>query len=325
MTRYAGTYMKFCFLLLATAFAWAQQPAFQAPPGSGAPAPAPAAPAVSPDTVVISVGETKITRAQFEDILSTIPEPQRAQFASPAGKKKLAEQFAELAAMANEARARKLDQTAAVKAEITLRVDQSLAQHLFQDFLANAKADDAALHAYYDAHKNDFESAKAKHILIRTGAAPGAPKPDQKPRTDAEALAMANDIRAKILAGGNWDELCKAFSDDTANAQSGGELGTFERGRMVPQFEKAAFEAEIGKVTPPVKTQFGYHLIIVEERKSKPFEEVKPQIEAKIKPEIAQKAVADLKAKSNISYDESYFGKATPPMPPAMPPAPPKQ
>jgi len=313
--------MKSCFLLLATVFAWAQQP----PPPAPVPLPNPVPhlslpsataapePTVPPDTVVITVGDTKITRAQFDQILATIPPPQRAQFSTPAGRRRLAEQIAELDAMAQVARERKFDQDP----DVQLRVNQALAQKLYQELMSEAKPDDAALHAYYDAHKAEFEEVKAKHILIRVGAPPGPPKPDQKNRTDAEALAMANDIRAKILAGGNWDELAKAYSDDTANAQNGGELGTFGHGRMVPQFEKAAFDAETGKVTQPVKTQFGYHLILVEEHKSKPFEEAKTQIEQKIKPEMAQKSIDEIKSKANIKYDDTYFAA-----PPALPPVP---
>ncbi len=308
------------------AFAWAQQP----PPPAPLPNPVPhlslpsatsaPEPTVPPDTVVITVGDTKITRAQFDQILATLPAPQRAQFSTPAGRKRLAEQLAELDAMAQEARARKFDQDA----DVQLRFNQALAQKLYTELMSEAKPDDASLHAYYDAHKADFEQVKAKHILIRVSAPSGPPKPDQKNRTDAEALAMANDIRAKILAGGNWDELAKAYSDDTSNAQNGGELGSFEHGRMVPQFEKAAFAAEIGKVTEPVKTQFGYHLILVEERNTKPFDEVKTQIEQKIKPEMAQKSINEIKSKANIKYDDTYFATppalGLPPVPPAAKP-----
>ena len=308
--RYPGP-MKYCFLLLAASLAWAQQPA---PPA---------------DPVVLTVGQTKITKSQFEQIILTIPEPQRAQYNTPAGKKKLAEQLADLEAMAQEARARKLDQNPGVQAELALRDNQILAQRLFQDFMANAKPDDAALHAYYDSHKNEFDSVKCKHILIRAGAPQGPPtgatKSDQKPRSDAEALALANDLHAKIVAGGNFDELAKAFSDDTANAQSGGELGTFEHGRMVPQFEKAAFDATPGKVTAPVKTQFGYHLILVEEHKTKSFDDVKAQIEQKMRPEMAQQSVTDIRKKANIVYDDSYFGKPTPTLLPPTPAGPPKE
>jgi peptidyl-prolyl cis-trans isomerase C len=303
--------MKYCLLLLAAASAWAQQPTtLPAPKVSAAPSlsAAPAAP-LAPDAVIITVGDEKITKAQFERILASVPEQQRAQFNSPAGKKRLADQLVELKAMAQEARAHKLEDDPLVKAEIALKIDQTLAQRLFQTYLETAKPDDAALHAYYEEHKNEWEQVKAKHILIRFKGSSVPLKPEQKDRTEEEALALANDLRAKILAGASFDDLAKANSDDSGNAQTGGSLGTFERGRMVPPFDKAAFAAEIGKVTEPVKSQFGYHLILVEEHKTKPFEEVRAQIEKKLGPELAQKRVADLKKTTTAVLDPSYFGK----------------
>jgi peptidyl-prolyl cis-trans isomerase C len=308
--------MKYC-LLLAAISAWAQPPAtIPAPkpslasPALGAARPPAAATAqMAPDAVIITVGDEKITRAQFERIMASVPEQQRAQFNSPAGRKRLAEQLVELKVMANEARTEKLQDDPLVKAEIALRIDQALAQKLFQTFLETSKPDDASLHAYYDEHKVEWEQVKAKHILIRFKGSGVPVKTGEKDRTDEEALALANDLHAKIVAGGNFDELAKANSDDTGNANTGGELGTFEKGRMVPQFEKAAFAAEIGKVTEPVKSQFGYHLILVEEHKTKPFEEVRAQIEKKIGPEMAQKRVAELKKSMPVVLDESYFGK----------------
>jgi peptidyl-prolyl cis-trans isomerase C len=307
--------MKYCLLLLAAVSTWAQTPAPVPPPKPSLASPSfgaakpPAPPQLAPDAVVITVGDEKVTKAQFERIMGSVPENQRAQFNSPAGRKRLAEQLVELKAMAHEARTEKLEQDPLVKAEIALRVDQALAQRLYQTFLETAKPDDAALHAYYEEHKIEWEQVKAKHILIRFKGSGVPLKDGQKDRTEEEALALANDLHAKILAGASFDELAKANSDDSGNANSGGELGTFEKGKMVPQFEKAAFAAEVGKVTEPVKSQFGYHLIVVEEHKSKAFDEVRAQIEKKLGPEMAQKKVADLKKSTPVVLDESYFGK----------------
>jgi peptidyl-prolyl cis-trans isomerase C len=307
-------HMKYCLFLAAISM-WAQTPATIPAPKPSLASPAfgaarPLAPAqVAPDAVILTVGDEKVTRAQFERIMASVPENQRAQFSSPAGKKRLAEQLVELKAMAHEARTEKLEEDPLVKAEIALRIDQALAQRLFQTFLETSKPDDAALRAYYDQHKNDWEQVKAKHILIRFKGSGVPVKTGEKDRTDEEALALANDLHSKIVAGANFDELAKANSDDTGNANSGGELGAFGRGRMVPQFEKAAFAAEVGKVTEPVKSQFGYHLILVEEHKTKPFEEVRAEIAKKIEPEIAQKKVAELKKNTPVVLDESYFGK----------------
>ena len=98
-------------------------------------------------------------------------------------------------------------------------------------------------------------------------------------------------------------------SDDAGTAPKGGDLGEFTKGRMVPAFEQAAVAAEPGKVTEPVKTVFGYHLILVEAHATKPLADVRAEIEAKVKPEAAQKAIAELKKKNTVVYDPDYFGK----------------
>jgi hypothetical protein len=88
----------------------------------------------------------------------------------------------------------------------------------------------------------------------------------QGPYPDAEALALANELRERILAGEDFAALAAAYSDDPGSAANGGDLGWFGRGRMVAPFEDAAFSLEVGEVSEPVKTDFGYHLIKVTEK-----------------------------------------------------------
>jgi parvulin-like peptidyl-prolyl isomerase len=137
-----------------------------------------------------------------------------------------------------------------------------------------------------------------------------------KDLTDAEALAKTKEVRAKIVAGAKFEEVAKAESDDTGSGENGGDLGTFGAGQMVPEFDEVVFKAPVGQVTEPIKTAYGYHLILVEERKSKSFEDAKGEIEQKIRPEMGQKAIEGLKAKTTVVYNDAYFGK-----PADLPPA----
>jgi peptidyl-prolyl cis-trans isomerase C len=281
-----------CFLIPLTAvFAYGQATPPAAPPA---------------DPVIITIGDQKITKSQFEQILGTLNEQQRAQIQAPGAKRKLAENYVELVVLAREAHARKIDQSEKVKTEIAIQSQRVLAQNLVDEAF---KPDDAEMHAYYDSHKGDWEELKARHILIRFKGSKVAIRPNQKDLTEEEALAKAQEIRAKIVAGGDFAKLAETESDDVGNASHGGDLGSFGKGRMVPEFDKAAFAAELGKVTEPVKTQFGYHLILVESREPKPFADVRAEIERKLKPEIAQKNIADLKKKTTIVLDDAYFGK----------------
>src|SRR5579871_421540 len=201
---YPGLMKVTCLLLLAAFGACAQ--------------PSPAA-----DPVVLTVGSEKITQSQFEEILGTLPEQQRSAAQSPQGRRQIAEQLAELKVLAQAARAEKLDQSPGVRVKLTLSGDQVLAGAMFQS-LSASKAGDAALHAYYDAHKSDWEQVKARHILIRMQGSRAPVRPGGKDLTDAEAQAKIKELHDKLIAGANFAEMAKAESDDVGSGEQGGDL-----------------------------------------------------------------------------------------------------
>jgi len=117
--------------------------------------------------------------------------------------------------------------------------------------------DEVHLIKVIDVRKPEEPAVKARHILIR------APEDDTKAR--AEALREANDVRRRIVGGERFEDLAREFGDD-GTASRGGDLGWFGPGRMVAEFEEAAFNAPVGRLVGPVETQFGYHLIEVTDR-----------------------------------------------------------
>jgi foldase protein PrsA len=113
------------------------------------------------------------------------------------------------------------------------------------------KIEEDEMKAYFETNKERFdekEQVKASHILV-----------------DSED--KAKEVKEKLLAGEDFAKLAKDYSIDTGNNQQGGELGFFARGEMVHEFEDAAFSLEIGKISDPVKTNHGYHIIKVEDKK----------------------------------------------------------
>jgi peptidyl-prolyl cis-trans isomerase C len=304
-------------LSLAITLAWGQAPpAAPKPAATVAPKPAatPAtATASAADPVVLTIGTEKITKTQFEQIFAQIvesmPAERRAAAQAPQAKRQLAEQLAELKALAQEARREKLDQTPEAKAQMAMRSDQLVAGMLFQKISKDAKPSAADLQAYYNEHKADYDSVTARHILIRMTGSAVPLKEGEKDLSDEEALEKAKDIRAKLVAGGDFAALAKTESDDAGSGANGGVLGDFTRGRMVPQFEEAAFALKVNEISEPVKTQFGYHIIQVTKHDNKSMDDVKAEITEKIGPEMAQKGVDAIKSKANISFDQTYFGK----------------
>jgi peptidyl-prolyl cis-trans isomerase D len=155
----------------------------------------------------------------------------------------------------------------------------------------------AKVKSYYDTHKDEFSSqaeVRASHILIKGDTA------DSKKK--AEGLK-------KDAETGDFSELAKKHSEDEGSKEKGGDLNYFSKGRMVPEFEQVAFSLPVGKVSDPVKTAFGYHIIKVVDRKEakqQPLEAVQSTIAKKLLGEesgdkIVKQVEDSLAAKSEIS------------------------
>ena len=140
---------------------------------------------------------------------------------------------------------------------------------------------------YYSQNEYRFEQperVKARHILFMTM--------DKTEEETGQARRSAESVLEQLEAGGDFSELAREHSEDPGNSDSGGDLGWFSRGMMDPAFEDAAFALQVGGTTPePVKSEFGYHLIRVDERESgsvKPLSEVRDVIRADLQAERSQ-------------------------------------
>ncbi|BAI80620.1 conserved hypothetical protein [Deferribacter desulfuricans SSM1] len=126
---------------------------------------------------------------------------------------------------------------------------------------------------FYNKNKDKFvikDSVHVKHIVLLTG----------DKRSDEEAKKLIDKIYSELKKGVNFEDLAKKYSED-GSAKMGGDLGYITRGKVVPEFEKVAFETEVGKISKPFKSQFGYHILkVVDKKKGKKlsYDEVKDQI-----------------------------------------------
>ncbi|KQL47003.1 foldase [Brevibacillus choshinensis] len=130
--------------------------------------------------------------------------------------------------------------------------------------------DDATLKKEYDSmDKASRTVASVRHILIST-----------EKRKPEEALKLANDLEARLKKGEDFAKLAKEFTDDPGSKENGGLYADADVTQWVPQFKDAALAQPVGQVGPPVKTDYGYHIIKVESRKEKTFDEMKEQLRA---------------------------------------------
>ncbi len=173
------------------------------------------------------------------------------------------------------------------KAQLVKLIGESdLINQEMQKLKDGVKVTDAQLKSYYQAHKSDYttpEQVCASHILLKT---------------EADAQAVMKDL----AGGADFAKEAKAKSTGPS-ASKGGDLGCFGKGQMVQAFSDAAFKAKVGKVVGPVKTQYGYHVILVSKHTqatTKPFDKVKSDVETKLRQEHANQQVQALVKSSSV-------------------------
>ena len=180
-----------------------------------------------------------------------------------------------------------------------------------------AKPSDEEIQKFYDENKEGFtqgESVAASHILIKVD-------PTDDDAAKAAKRARLEDLRKQILAGADFAELAQANSD-CPSASSGGDLGSFGRGQMVPEFEDAAFTQPVGSVGEIVETQFGYHLVKVTEHleaKAIDFGEAKTRISdilySQKQQDVVKEYVEGLRTSADVQrFDEPLADDAEAPM-----------
>lgn len=193
--------------------------------------------------------------------------------------------------MAQQAEAEALDKDPTISAALQIARDKVLSDAFMEKMdKANEpkpEAAEAMARAAYKAKPERFKSeeqVRARHILVAG--------------TDAESKAKAEKILADIKAGGDFASLAKEHSADKSNADKGGDLGFFTRGKMVPEFETAAFTlAKAGDVSGVVETKFGFHIIQLQEKKSagvRPYDEVRA--------DLVKEIIASVKQDARVAY-----------------------
>jgi len=150
---------------------------------------APAAPPADPNKVVLTIGAEKLTAADYDAVVNSLPQQYQAMARGP-GKRAFAEQLIQLKILAAQAEKQKLDQFPEIQKQIAFQKQDLLARVMFQSIQDSVKVDDAAVQKYYDDHKNEYEVVKARHILIRVKGA-NSPATPGKPRRKKSANASS--------------------------------------------------------------------------------------------------------------------------------------
>lgn len=244
-----------------------------------------AAPAAKSEAAA-TVNGTAISKNRVEMLIK-----QRAGMGQPDNdetRKSIIDQLAMQLLVSQEALKKGLDKTPEVMDQIDLTKQSILANAFVQDYIKNNPVSDDMLKAEYDKIKAQMTGSeyKARHILV-------------------EKEADAKDIIAKLKKDIKvFEKLAKEKSKDPGSKAQGGDLGWFDARSMVPEFGEAVAKLEKGKFTEaPVKSQFGYHVIMLEDSRplqAPPFDQVKPGLSQQVQQQNLKKLVDDMRAKAKI-------------------------
>ncbi|WP_157969977.1 peptidylprolyl isomerase [Pelagibacterium sediminicola] len=257
-------------------------------------APAIAQDETSPDTVVATVGGEPITEADLmfaaEDLaaeLQSIPPTEHRAF--------LLTVMIDMKVMANAAREAELDQSDIFARRLDYLEERSLRRAFFAE-VVEAGVTDEAVEAAYEEMVAGFEAqpeVRARHILVPT-------------------LEEAQLIRAEIEGGKSFEDAATEYGTDGTRA-TGGDLGYFSSGMMVAPFEEAAFALETGQLSEPVESQFGWHLIKLEDRRvttAPTLDQVRQQVAQQVLYDNFSRIVGDLKAETEIDIPDADLAEA---------------
>ena len=232
--------------------------------------------------ILATVAGKAITGEDVAQFLAALGE-RGAAYNNPEGHKIILEELIANQLFLAEAKKNMMEYEDGFKAKLATIKDRLLIDYAMEKALGKITVSDADVKKYYDEHKEEMmcgETVGASHILC-------------KEKTQAEELLQ------KINAGQiSFEDAAKEYST-CPSGQNGGDLGTFGRGQMVPEFENACYEMQVGEVRGPIETQFGFHIIRLNAKNSAatvPFEQVKGEIKNRL---LSEKQQAAYRSKIN--------------------------
>lgn len=249
----------------------------------------------STGSVIAKVNNTSITKEDFLKESQLVPEWAKQNFSTKDGKERFLEELIKKELIYQDAKNKGLDKDKDIISQVEeFKKMTLLSLVLKKEIEEKVQVSDEDAKDFYNKNQDKFkkgEEVKASHILVDTEK-------------------EAKDILARLKKGGDFSKLAMALSKDKGSAAKGGDLGFFTRGRMVPEFEEAVFSLKPGDISAPLKTQFGYHVIKVIERKEGamvPFEEAKETVKRQLISEKQKSAfdayVEGLKKKSKVTTE----------------------
>ena len=274
----------------------------------------------SDQQVVISVGELKITAADIDRFLESLPPQFRAYYGGP-GRQMLPRYVVQAKILAAEAKKQNLQDRPEVQQTIEIARESILADAARKGMEQKVPVTDQEVQELYEKQKSGFDEVRIRGILIRTAnsAIAYSAAPSRAALPEAEARKKLEDLRKQIQGGADFAQLAQQYSEDLNTAGAGGDLGYINRQKVVPPIANAAYALAPGEVSDIIQSPYGLELIKVEDHRVKPLAEVRKNLEAQIRRTKADQAIQELVSQYKVVVDNDYFSSSPPTKAPAVP------
>jgi parvulin-like peptidyl-prolyl isomerase len=240
--------------------------------------------------VVLEIGKYQVSDSELKEILRQMPIEQKARYLGRGSKgmEELIDDIAERHLLAEAARERKMGETPNVQAGMLMASDAVLYTAFYKKEVLDKVVPESEIRAFYEQNKERLtlpEQVRISQIFVSPRAETEIKNSEgNDAKTEVEAKQKIDRIAAELKKGADFTDIAKRLSEDPS-AQDGGEMPWFARGRMVQVFEETAFNLSPGQVSEPFKTEFGYYILKLHEKRSKteiPYEQVRDQIQTQI-------------------------------------------
>jgi PPIC-type PPIASE domain len=259
--------------------------------------------ASSPQKVVMTVGNVKVTKAEMDFLIENL-NPQMRQAVATHGRGALGQEYSLMLLLSQKAINDHLDASPDLQREIALQRHQTLAQAEYRNMQGQLRINPDEVSTYYAAHKGDFEQASIREFVVRKK--PENAKPNDPGLSPQEAKARLDSIHKAIAAGTDIALVAKQFNVPNV-VMIEPEPRTVHRGQLLPALDKAAFELKDNQFSDPVDTPQALVELQVLAHQQPELKDISSEIENSLRQQKVQAAVDDLKAKANIWMDPDYF------------------
>ena len=265
------------------------------------------------DKVVMRVNGEAVTENEFNAFLQQAPEQTQAFYASPEGRRSLAEQIVKLKSLEQEGRRLGVEADPEAASRIEMAKANIIAAYTLQKLVP--QPNEQALRAEFDRQKKNYDTMQLSHIVVAYAGGAIPPKTGVAP-SEADAMKKAQIIEAKLRGGADFAQLARTDSDDINSGNDGGRLGEVSPSALPPEVQSVVANLKPQQVSQPVKSPYGIHIFKSGVHTSRGYDQMKATFAAKLQRDEAEATLKRLQESAKVELDPKFFPAGNPPAAP---------